>query len=219
MSQFVLPVAGSLKITSPFGWRKDPVTKKNTKHHNGDDVVTSKKVEPILSFADGKVLKARKSTAANGGFGWYVIVQHKIHGEYYTSLYAHMEEGSLKVKPGQKIKAGTQLGIMGATGYVTGKHLHFEIWKGKAHGWSDNGVGFVNPIAFVKSLIATANIKADAPNPTPVPVAKPKTYKVKSGDTLTKIAAANKTTVAVLKKLNSIKDVNIIKVGQVIKLP
>jgi murein DD-endopeptidase MepM/ murein hydrolase activator NlpD len=42
---------------------------------------------------------------------------------------------------------------MGTTGDSTGKHLHWEIWIGKAHGWSDNGKGFVDPIEFTKAII------------------------------------------------------------------
>ena len=260
MSKYQQPIDGAegktWKINGLMGWRIHPVLK-TKKHHNGTDIGSPLK-DPIYieAFADGKVLKAQKSTAAGGGFGWYVILQHKIDGEYYTSLYAHMVEGSLQVKPGQKVKAGTVLGKMGTTGMSTGRHLHWEIWKGKTHGWSDNGKGFVEPVSFVKALMAAEKAKnfaheetpADAPvvkayaepakpapkktaapapktvakpavKPTVKSVAKPKTHKVTSGETLGKIAAKYKTTVATLTKLNGIKDANKISVGQVVKLP
>ena len=267
MSKYQYPIDGGMgktwKITSKMGWRIHPV-KKTKKHHNGTDIGGLVK-DPIYieAFANGRVLKAMKSTAAGGGFGWYVILRHMIDGEYYTSLYAHLAEGSLQVKPGQKVRVGQVLGKMGSTGMSTGRHLHWEIWKGKVHGWSADGKGFVEPVTFVKALIAAerakgfANVAAsddDPVEPTPVhekqkpapkakapvkkPVVKkapvkkpavkkpapkakqlPKSHKVVSGDTLAKIARKYGTTVARLAQLNNIKNVNLIRVGQVIKLP
>lgn len=251
MSKYQYPIDGAMgktwKITSKMGWRVHPV-KKTKKHHNGTDIGGLVK-DPIYieAFADGKVLKAQVSTAAGGGFGHYVVLQHKIDGEYYTSLYAHLAAGSMQVKAGQKIKAGQVLGKMGSTGMSTGRHLHWEIWKGKTHGWSSDGKGFVEPVTFAKALIVADKAKSfadvsasdsDPVEPTPVhekpkvvakasvkPVAKkitapakPKTHKVVSGDTLGKIAARYKTTVSSLQSINNIKNVNSIRVGQTIKL-
>lgn len=246
MSKYQYPIDGAMgktwKITSKMGWRIHPV-KKEKKHHNGTDICgLGKGPWYIEAFADGKVLKAQESTAPGGGFGHYVVIQHKIDGEFYTSLYAHMVPGSIQVKVGQKVAAGTVLGKMGTSGMSTGVHLHWEIWKGKVHGWSADGKGFVEPVGFVKALMAAEKAKAfaneatpedaplvDAPKPVvakPVvapakPAVKPavKVYKVKAGDTLSGIAAKHKTTVAVLTKLNGIKDASKISVGQAIKLP
>lgn len=249
MAKAQFPIDGAQgktwKVSSKMGWRIHPV-KKTKKHHNGTDIFgVGKGPHYIESFYDGKVLKATVSTAAGGGFGHYVIVQHKIGKDYYTSLYAHLKPGSVKVKPGQKIEAGTVLGIMGTSGMSTGIHLHWEIWKGKQHGWSADGKGFVEPISFVDALIkmeeaqgfanvATPEgapvevIKVEDPKPAPKTVAarpaskpaaaKAKTHKVVSGDTLSRIAARNGTTVDALAKLNNIKNVNSIRVGQVLKL-
>jgi murein DD-endopeptidase MepM/ murein hydrolase activator NlpD len=144
----------------------------------------------------------------------------------------------LKVKAGQKIEAGTILGKMASTGMSTGKHLHWELKEGKDHAWNNTGKGYIEPFRFFNALIAveaaaaTASVEtpeSDPVLPAPVHGAKPvvvkpstskaKTYTVVSGDNLTKIAKANGTTVAVLVKLNGIKDANKINVGQVIKLP
>ena len=146
------------KVTSPFGWRIHPV-EKTKKHHNGVDMWSSKEPCEIKAFCGGTVLnagpsKVKKSDGEPGGFGYYVSVRHMINGEYYTSLYAHMVKGSLKVKKGDKVEAGQVLGIMGATGNVTGKHLHWEIWKGKTHGWTADGKGFTDPIEFTKLLLS-----------------------------------------------------------------
>jgi murein DD-endopeptidase MepM/ murein hydrolase activator NlpD len=242
------------KVKSKMGWRIHPV-KNEKKHHNGTDIIPGSikgKVYIEAAF-DGKVMyagpsKAKKANGEPDGFGYYVKVASQINGEWYSHLYAHLEKGSLQVKAGQKVTAGTVLGVMGTTGMSTGVHLHWEIWKGKDHGWSADGKGFVEPIEFTKSVIAAQKAagyaKEATPEDAPVaddgikPVAKPvvkkpaakveakpatetpsKTYKVKSGDTLSAIATKNKTTVATLTKLNGIKDASKISVGQIIKLP
>jgi len=223
------------KVTSPMGNRIHPVTKEK-KHHNGTDIWSPHEPCWIEAPYDGKVLEARKSTAAGGGFGNYVKILHNINGKWYTTLYAHMADG-LKVKDGQKIEAGTILGKMASTGMSTGKHLHWELKEGKDHAWNNTGKGYVEPIEFFQALVAlekvsaTASVEAKDEDPVlPAPVHGPKpvavkpatsgakTYTVVSGDNLTKIANANGTTVAALVKLNGIKDANKINVGQVIKL-
>lgn len=154
------------KITSEMGWRIHPV-KKTRKHHNGADIIgIGKGPFYIEAPYDGTVLKATKSTAAGGGFGNYVILLHKINGKFYTTLYAHLKDGSIKVKPKQKVEAGTVLGIMGTTGMSTGVHLHWEMWAGKKHGWSADGSGFVNAVKFFKALIAQEKELEAAPKAT-----------------------------------------------------
>jgi hypothetical protein len=99
-----------------------------------------------------------------------------------------MEEGSLKVKTGQKVEAGTILGIMGNTGASAGRHLHFEICKGKVHRWTSDGKGFVDPLKFVRATIeqwelkqsvnlATPDTGEVAPAPVHEPVKKVETAK------------------------------------------
>jgi murein DD-endopeptidase MepM/ murein hydrolase activator NlpD len=223
------------KITSLMGNRIHPVTKQ-PKHHNGTDIWSPHEPCWIEAPYDGVVTEAKKSTAAGGGFGNYVMIAHKINGESYTTLFAHMGDDTIKVKVGQKVEAGTPLGKMASTGMSTGKHLHWELHKGKKYEWSATGVNFIEPVAFFDALIKLEAIKgtagdatpADAPvAPAPVhskaPVAKPtaaagSTYTVVSGDNLTRIASRYGTTVAALVKLNGIKNANLINVGQVLKL-
>jgi murein DD-endopeptidase MepM/ murein hydrolase activator NlpD len=220
------------KITSLMGNRIHPVTKQ-PKHHNGTDIWSPHEPCWIEAPYDGTVLEAKKSTAAGGGYGNYVILSHKINGENYVTVYAHMQDGTLKVTPGQKITAGTPLGKMGTTGMSTGKHLHWELQKGKKLVWNATGLNYIEPVAFFDALIKLEAVKGtakdetppDAP-PAPAPVHEPVkaapaakgTYTVVSGDNLTKIAKAHGTTVAALVKLNNIKNANLIRVGQVLKL-
>ena len=223
------------KITSIMGNRIHPVTKA-PKHHNGTDIWSKHEPCWIEAPYDGTVVEARKSTAAGGGFGNFVRLLHKINGEYYTTTYAHMADDTVKVKPGQKIEAGTPMGKMGSTGMSTGKHLHWELQKGKTYTWNDTGKNYIEPVAFFDALIKLEAINgtakdetpadapvAPAPVHAPAPTVKPAaapgaTYTVKSGDTLTRIASRHGTTVAALVKLNAIKNANLINIGQVLKL-
>jgi murein DD-endopeptidase MepM/ murein hydrolase activator NlpD len=229
------------KITSLMGNRIHPVTKA-PKHHNGTDIWSPNEPCWIEAPFDGVVVEARKSTAAGGGFGNFVRLQHKINGEYYTTTYAHMLDDSVKVKPGQKIEAGTPLGKMGSTGMSTGKHLHWELQKGKTYAWNDQGLNFIEPVAFFDALIKLEAINGTAKDVTPadapaapapvhgnapapkapvaptIPASVSGTYTVVKGDNLTRIASRNGTTVAELVRINGIKNANLIKVGQVIKL-
>jgi peptidoglycan hydrolase-like protein with peptidoglycan-binding domain len=165
MAKAQFPIDGKLgkdfKVTSYMGMRIHPVTKQK-KHHNGTDIWSPHEPCIIEAPYDGKVLEAKKSTAPGGGFGNYVILLHKIDGKFYTTLYAHMKDGSLKVKKGDKVTAGQMLGKMGTTGMSTGKHLHWELRLGKSHIWDANGKNYIEPIAFFKALIAKEKAIASA---------------------------------------------------------
>jgi murein DD-endopeptidase MepM/ murein hydrolase activator NlpD len=96
------------------------------------------------------------------------MIAHKINGEQYTTLFAHMLDDSIKVSVGQKIEAGTPLGKMGSTGMSTGKHLHWELHKGKKYEWSATGLNFIEPVAFFDALAKLEAVKGTAKNETPV---------------------------------------------------
>jgi murein DD-endopeptidase MepM/ murein hydrolase activator NlpD len=177
MSKSQFPIDGvpgkAWKVKSKMGWRIHPV-KKTKKHHNGTDIIPGniKGKVYIESAFDGKVMyagpsKSKKDNGEPDGFGYYVKVSSMINGKWYSHLYAHLEKGTIQVKTGQKITAGTVLGVMGTSGMSTGVHLHWEIWAGKDHGWSDNGKGFVEPIEFTKSVIASERIAGTAKDTTP----------------------------------------------------
>ena len=165
MAKAQYPIDGKLgkdfKATSLMGMRIHPVTKVK-KHHNGTDIWSPHEPCIIEAPYDGKVLEAKKSTAAGGGFGNYVILLHKIDGKHYTTLYAHMKDDTLKVKKGDKVTAGQMLGKMGTTGMSTGKHLHWELRLGKSHVWDANGKNYIEPIGFFKALIAKEKAIASA---------------------------------------------------------
>ena len=105
-------------ITSKYGYRIHPVTKKY-KLHTGIDLRASKGTS-IFAAKAGTVVTAEYNSA----WGNYVILSH---GGGYTSLYAHMTK--MNVKVGQSVKQGQVIGTVGSTGYSTGAHLHFELRK------------------------------------------------------------------------------------------
>lgn len=193
MAKPQLPIAGKLgkawKITSPFGWRIHPI-EKYKKHHNGVDIWGPKPKLHIMSWHDGRVIAAGTSKLKNadgslGGVGWYVDVRSKVDGKWFVARYAHLVPNSLMVTKGQKIEAGTRLGLMGTSGASTGKHLHFEICSGKTHRWTSDGKGFIDPLKFVRATIKNYDLKnsikrasaEDVVHPEPIhePVTEPTT--------------------------------------------
>jgi hypothetical protein len=115
------------RISSPFGWRVHPITGQR-RLHAGVDMV-DRAGTPIVAPEPGKILESRKSTAAGGGYGYYVKMEGKSGAVH---IFAHMIEGSLTKKKGDSVIQGEMLGGMGATGASTGVHLHWEVHvKGK----------------------------------------------------------------------------------------
>ena len=116
--QWPLPVAGT--ITSPQGYRTDPITGE-TSYHSGTDIAVPEGT-PILAAADGTVTVANALDSWGGSYGYYVKLDH---GGGLTTLYAHCS--SICVTAGQQVKAGEVIAYVGQTGRATGPHLHFEI--------------------------------------------------------------------------------------------
>jgi len=111
---FRKPVEGS--IVSPFGMRLHPILHIYKMHTGVDiDALTG---APIHAAGDGKVIY----TGWRGGYGKCVIVDH---GGGRTTLYAHMSR--ITCDAGQIVNTKTKLGEVGATGFATGPHLHFEV--------------------------------------------------------------------------------------------
>jgi len=110
----VRPVPGG--ITSPFGPRIDPITG-NPGFHTGVDMYATYGT-PIHACRSGTVVIA----SPQGGYGNAVVINHT--GGMAT-LYAH--QSRIAVVPGQVVNAGDVIGYVGATGYATGPHLHFEV--------------------------------------------------------------------------------------------
>jgi len=121
------PTGGKGKITSKTGPRQAPTSGASTGHKGYD--IGAPKGTPVFAVKDGTVIKAGWQNAGKhygegSGYGLRITIDH---GGGYTSVYAHANEGSLKVKVGDKVKAGQQIMQVNNTGNSTGHHLHFEI--------------------------------------------------------------------------------------------
>lgn len=106
----------SIKVTSPYGYRRDPFTGKQL-WHNGLDLRA--KNEPAYAMMDGIVEKVGYDNRS----GNYVILKH---GNFYIS-YCHLS--SIIVGRGEHIFPGTIVGVTGNTGRSTGNHLHLTCKK------------------------------------------------------------------------------------------
>lgn len=91
--------------------------------HMGVDF-TPGEATPIYAVADGIVTTHVDDL---GSYGNHVILSHNINGQRVDSLYAHMITGSSPLQPGDPIKVGDFIGLVGNTGQSYGAHLHLEI--------------------------------------------------------------------------------------------
>ena len=106
----------SIKVTSPYGYRRDPITGKQS-WHNGLDLRA--KNEPVYSMMEGIVEKIGYDSRS----GNYVTLKH---GNYHVS-YCHLS--SVIVGKGERVFSGTIVGVTGNTGRSTGCHLHLTCKK------------------------------------------------------------------------------------------
>lgn len=135
---FICPLKSYSRISSEYGWRKNPVTGVN-KLHAGTDFAAPGGT-PIYAAASGYVQVAGWSS---GGYGNYVIIYHgsMSDGNAYSTLYGHMR--SVATSAGKYVKQGELIGYVGSTGNSTGNHLHLEVWKGGKKANAVNPRGYI----------------------------------------------------------------------------
>lgn len=121
------PVSGV--TSSGFGYRRHPI-EDVVKFHYGTDYAVNSGTD-ILAFADGTVTEVNW----DDGYGNYIRISH---ADGWSTLYAHCSVTN--VQPGQSVAKGDRIALVGATGEVTGPHLHFELLH--------NGI-YVNPEFFL----------------------------------------------------------------------
>ena len=193
----------STKITSPFGprWRR---------MHNGLDLKVNIG-DTIVAAFDGKV---RIVKYERRGYGKYVVIRHDNGLE---TVYGHLSKQL--VEENQLVKAGEVIGLGGNTGRSTGSHLHFETrFLGIA----------INPIYMFdfpkQDIVADTytfrkakGVKRAGSHDTQVADGTIRYHKVKSRDTLSRIAKLRGVSVSTLCKLNRIKPTTTLRIGQVLR--
>ena len=118
-------------VTSSFGKRRDPMTKR-TAFHSGVDIAGPRNSK-VLATAPGTVT----FVGTNGAYGTMVTIDH---GSGFQTRYGHLKKAL--VKKGETIEYRTEIGVMGSTGRSTGRHVHYEVIYEDEH---------QNPMNFIKA--------------------------------------------------------------------
>ena len=115
---FIMPLKSKFRWSSSYGKRIDPIAGVSS-FHTGTDMAFPTGT-PIYAAMSGTIATAGVSRV----YGNYVIIEH---GNGYQTLYAHMSK--IIATKGQWVSQGTKIGLVGSTGYSTGPHLHFTVYK------------------------------------------------------------------------------------------
>ena len=202
--KFTWPTPWAARPTSHFGprWHR---------FHYGLDLAQPTG-EPIFAAFDGVV----RISKDNPSYGKLVIIHHPNGLETY---YAHMSQRN--VVAGQRVKSGEVIGLCGNTGRSRGSHLHFEVrYMGNAIN-PENVVDCSTHRLVSDQLVLTSSSfqKVAKGGGKSVTVTSGGTwYRVRSGDTLEKIARRNGTTVKRLCQLNGIKQTKVLHPGDKLKV-
>lgn len=111
------PVKGGY-MSSRYGWRIDPISGKRSMHTGLD--FAGRPGSEIVTVASGVVTW----TGRDGDYGNTVEISH---GDDYVTRYAHNKE--ILVQPGDVVRKGDTIALMGSSGRATGNHLHYEVYK------------------------------------------------------------------------------------------
>lgn len=129
----------SLRIADGYGPRPAPCSTCST-FHKGIDFDPGWGAQ-VHSIAAGVVVETNGPFSSD--YGVHVTIEHVIDGEQVTSLYGHMQYGSMTLSVGDVVTVGQVIGLVGSTGESTGAHLHFEIRPG--------GASTVNPMVWMRN--------------------------------------------------------------------
>ncbi|MFI3282599.1 MAG: M23 family metallopeptidase [Rikenellaceae bacterium] len=197
-------------VTSHYGWRRGRM-------HAGIDI-KAHKGDNIYAVFDGVVRMSKYYTA----FGNCVVIRH-YNG--FETLYAHASQ--LLVKVNDVVRAGDVIALAGRTGRASGDHLHFELrYMGQ----------YMNPALLLDvenlamqqkniylsmrsgRLFASNSDSKEIREEEIAEATRIKYHTVRSGDTLSRIAQKNSTTVATLCRVNNISSTSILRLGQRIRV-
>ncbi len=201
-SSFVLPIDSDLRVTSKYGPRR-------RRMHRGIDLKVQVG-DTIRASFDGKI---RISSYERRGYGYYLVVRHPNGLE---TIYGHLSK--FLVEENDIVRAGQPIALGGNTGRSTGSHLHFETrFLGQAINPADI-IDFNNGVPH-QDLYVFRNVKINGRNSNIYTSSDTRMvyHRVKSGDTLGKIARMYGTTVNELCRLNGLKGTSVLRIGQSIR--
>lgn len=121
--QYPVPLGSA--VASGYGPRDCAACYSN--FHHGMDIFPGAGT-PVSAMASGTVSSA--SASSSGAMGVSVTISHTIDGQLVTSVYGHLQAGSMTLSVGDSVGVGQVIGLVGATGNAQGAHLHFEIHPG-----------------------------------------------------------------------------------------
>lgn len=201
-SSFILPISQFTRITSKYGPRR-------RRMHKGIDIKVQTG-DTIYAAFDGRV---RIKSFERRGYGNYVVLRHPNGLE---TIYGHLSKSIVKVN--EYVKAGQPIGLGGNTGRSTGSHLHFETrFLGVAIDPAEI-IDFENAVPH-KDTYVFHNVKVNGRKTNIYTSSADRLvyHRVKSGETLSKIARMYGTTVSQLCRLNGIKATTTLRIGQAIR--
>ena len=201
-SAFTLPIDSQIKVTSKYGPRR-------RRMHKGIDLKVQVG-DTIRAAFDGKV---RIRNFERRGYGNYLVVRHPNGLE---TVYGHLSKSLVDVN--DIVRAGDPIALGGNTGRSTGSHLHFETrFLGQAINPADI-IDFENSVPH-QDVYVFHNIKINGRKSNIYTSSSDQMvyHRVKSGDTLGKIARMYGTTVNELCRLNGIKSTSMLRLGQSIR--
>ena len=210
---FVFPTPEYAIPTSHYGPRR-------RRFHYGIDLAM-RTGEPIYAAFDGVV----RFSKYNSSYGHLIVIRHDNGLETY---YAHLSKRH--VTPGTRVKAGEEIGLCGNTGRSRGSHLHFEIrYNGNAIN-PENVISCETHALIAPTITLTRdsfrkvakrgyeNTSSQQRSRSSNYSGDGKYYKVRTGDTLSRIAKRNGTTISKLCKLNGLKENSVIRPGQKLRI-
>jgi murein DD-endopeptidase MepM/ murein hydrolase activator NlpD len=148
------PINVPVNFTSGFGVRSDPFRGRAAMHGGID--LAGPIGTPVYATADGIVARSEWN---NGGYGNLVEINH---GQGIETRYGHLSR--MIARPGQRVRRGDLIGLMGSTGRSTGSHLHYEVRiDGRA----------VNPVPFMQSTDMLAALQRRVATNPPIALGGP----------------------------------------------
>lgn len=200
-SSFVFPIDTMIRVTSKYGPRR-------RRMHKGIDLKVYKG-DTIRAAFDGKV---RIRNYERRGYGYYLVIRHPNGLE---TIYGHLSKQLVKVN--DIVHAGDPIGLGGNTGRSTGSHLHFET---RFLGQPINPaliIDFENGVPIQDNYVFR-NVKINGRKSNIYTSGDQLVYhRIKSGDTLGKIARMYGTTIGELCRLNGIRPTTTLRIGRVLR--